>query len=272
MRGDAAVALRTDSYTLLFRREIRPVVQVYALGRPELGTGRILVVFALPGDQLVAEPKEPGRPAGVLYPVEARVSATDSVQRLSRTIDSIRQFLTPDTLRGGSHLTGYLELSVPPGLYRVGAALFQPREGVGGTVLRDGLDLRLPGPGLYLSDLVLGREGSGLGWSYQGERVPLNPLGAFPRAEAAEVFYEFSGLSPGHTYLTSMELKPVKRGSSRESIRLRFAAIADQDELRVRRSLGLTRLKRGQYQLTIEVREEGTTRKVRRQQVLTLLD
>jgi len=272
MRTDASVALRTDSYTLLFRREILPVVQVYALGRPDLGTGRILVVYALPGEQLVAEAGEPGRPSGVLYPVETRVSATDSAQRIGRSVDTTRQFLSTDTLRAGSHLSGYVELAVPPGLYRVGTALFQPGADVGGAVLRDSLDLRLPGGGLYLSDLVLGRDGSGLGWTYRGGRVPLNPLGAFPRGEAAEVFYELSGLTPGRSYITSMEVAPVKGGSERESVRLRFTAIAEQDEIRVRRSLGLSRLKRGQYQVTVEVIEEGSSRKVRRQQYLTIID
>jgi len=271
-RRDVGVGLRTDSYTLLFRNQIQPVVQAYALGRPDLGTGRILVVFALPGGQLVPEAGEPGRPSGVLYPVETRISATDSLQRIAREVDSTRQFLTPDTLRSGSHLTGYAELPVPPGLYSVGIALFQPSPDVGGSLLRDGLDLRLPRGGLYLSDLVLGREGSGLSWVYRGERVPLNPLGAFPRDHPAEVFYELSGLTPGRSYVTSMELTPVKGGSERETVRLRFSAIAERDELTVRRTLGLSTLKRGQYQLTVEVTEEGSSRKVRRQQYLTIVD
>jgi hypothetical protein len=271
-RADAAVALRSDSYTLLFRHEIHPVVQVYAVGRPDLDAGRILVVFALPGEQLVPEVREPGRPEGVLYPVETRVSAIDSVRRVSRALDSVRQFLTPDSLGRGSHLTGYVELAVPPGSYRVGTALFQPGPDVGGAVLRDGIDLRLPPSGLYLSDLLLGREGSGLGWNYRGERIPLNPLGAFSRSESAAVFYEVSGLRPGRSYVTSMELIPVKGRPGGESIRLRFTQIADRDELTVRRTLGLARLGRGQYQLSVEVIEEGSGRKIRRQQLLTIRD
>jgi len=271
-RSDASAGLRTDSYTLRFPRQLDPVVQVYGVGHPGSGTGRILVVFALPGEQLKAGVGEPGRPPGVLYPLETRISATDSASRVSRALDSIRHFLTPDTLRKGSHLTGYVELPVPPGLYRVGTAFFQPAAHAGGTVLRDGLDLRLPASGLYLSDLVLGRETSNLAWTYRGESVPLNPLGAFPRTEPAEVFYELSGLLAGRTYVTSMELAPVNGGPDGENIRLRFTQIAENDEQTVRRKLGLERLQRGQYQLSVEITEEGSSRKVRRVQYLTIAD
>jgi hypothetical protein len=214
----------------------------------------------------------PNQPAGVVYPVETRVSATDSAHRVYRALDSTRQILAPDTLHAGSHLTGYVELPVPPGQYRVGTALFQPGKDVGGSVLREGLDLRLPGSGQCLSDLVLGRQGAGLAWSYRGGTVLLNPFGAFPRTESAEVYYELSGLTPGRTYVTSMELAPAKGGRSGENIRLRFTQIAEGDELTVRRSLGLDRLKRGQYRLSVEISEEGSARQVRREQYLTVSD
>lgn len=269
-RKDAGVGLTTDSYTLLFRHDLQPVVQVYALGRPDRGTGRILVVFALSGEHLRPDGSETDHPPGLVYPVETRVSATDSSRRAGFSVDTLRRFVTADTLRRGSHLTGYVELPVTPGLYRVGTALFQPGAEYGGAQQRDGVDLRVPASGLYLSDLVLGREGSGLTWKFAGEQILLNPLGAYTKEQTVEVYYQMSGLESGRSYQTSILLAPVTGADSKENIRLRFTEVAGGEELTVRRKLGLEKLKPGQYQLSVEVSEEGSSRVAHRQQYLTI--
>ncbi len=266
-RTDANVALRTDSYTLLYPTELAPVVQMYAMGRPD-EDGRILVVYAVPGANLQAETDSAAR---VVYHLATRLGATDSIHHIAIAFDTIRHFVASDTIREGSHLTGLLELPVPAGLYRLASRFSQPGTSRGSTVVRTGLDLQVRSDGLYLSDLVLGRDGSSLVWNYRGTKVPLNPLGAFPRDSSAEVFYELSGLKEGRSYVTSMELAPLKKAKSeKESIRLRFTFIADTEVLPIRRTLGLNQLERGQYRLTVEVTEEGSSRKVRREQTLTV--
>lgn len=271
-RSDAETGLRSDSYTLLFPKPLDPVVQMYALGRPDLGTGRILVVFALSGRQLAAHERDTLTPAGVWYPLTTRIGATDSAQRRAIGLDTTRNFLARDTIGAGAHLTGALELRVPAGRYDVGAAFFQADAKVGGSVERDGLDLRPGRDGLYLSDVVLGRIGSGLAWVYEGDSIPLNPLGAFPRGEAAQVFYELSGLVPGRLYSHQVDLFPIKDPHSKDRIRLRFAEVAADSALRVRRTLGLGELKPGQYRLVVEVRESDSSRRVSREQTLTIIE
>lgn len=272
MRRDAGVGLTSDSYTLLFPHELEPVVQSYAMGRPDLGAGRILVVFALPGRQLTPDSAGADRADGVLYPVQVRVSATDTTSRISRMLDTTRQFVAHDTLRAGSYLTGFAELEVPPGEYQVGTALFQPVGAVGGVIRRDGVDLRVPASGLYLGDLILGRSGSGLEWTYQGQRIPLNPLAEFSRDQAAELFYEVGGLRPGQSYVSAVTLQPVKGKSGEQTLRLRFSETATQDGVLVHRTLGLSQLRKGQYRLTVELLEEGSSRRAHREQYLNIGD
>src|SRR5690606_36934317 len=62
---DAMVAsVETDSYALLFPEPLEPILQISAVGQPSSGSGRFLVVFAVPGHRLVPTPVATG---GVRY-------------------------------------------------------------------------------------------------------------------------------------------------------------------------------------------------------------
>lgn len=269
-RSNARLGLTTDSYVRLFRRQLEPVVQTYALGRPDLGTGYILVVFALPGQQLAAHHDSAG-PSGVWYPVSARLGAADSASHFAVSLDTVRNYLAPSVLRAGSHLIGAYHLAVPSGRFDLSASFFQPEDSVGGSVVRTGMDLRRQDDGLYLSDVVLGRDGSGLVWIEKSDTIALNPLGAFTTGQVAQLYYELSGLEPGREYSHQIELYPVKDPKSPDRVRLSFREAAADGSIRVHRSLGLEQLEPGQYQLRVAISEVGSSRRVVREQYLTIL-
>jgi hypothetical protein len=59
---------------------------------------------------------------------------------------------------------------------------------------------------LSVSDIVLGREGSGVRWQSGATTVPLHPLNAYPKGGTAEVYYQLAGLKSGARYATRLEL------------------------------------------------------------------
>src|SRR5207244_9299416 len=65
----------------------------------------------------------------------------------------------------------------------------------------------LSGGNFAVSDLVVGRVGSGLVWSDRGDTVFLNPLDRFAPGAAAELYYEVYGVPPGAEYHTVVRLE-----------------------------------------------------------------
>src|SRR5690606_18676471 len=168
-------------------------------------------------------------------------------------------------------LSGYVEIPISPGVYQVRAAVVQDSL-VGGAGYQPGVKLSGGAEELALSDIVLGRTGSGLTWRRWGEDVPLNPLGAYAEGGTAELYYELTGASPGATYTTTIEVRRGERGEKRTGTALRFTETARASDMRVSRSLGLRSLGDGVYRLRVTIEEEGTGRKVTRDQMLRIAD
>src|SRR5690606_4636137 len=168
---DLAEGLSTDSYAPRFSKQLEPLIQVFAVGDPARRTGKALVTFALPGEQITPTPLAAG---GVVYPIALRLIATNA-RGESHRLDTTRYFRAADTLRQGTHLFGLAELPLGGGTWDVRAVFTQPNTEVGGAMGR--LSVVLPaGRALALSDLVFGRTGSGLAWQGPNGVVPLNPL------------------------------------------------------------------------------------------------
>ncbi|MGE5926038.1 MAG: hypothetical protein ACM357_01690, partial [Gemmatimonadota bacterium] len=74
-------SVETDSYSLLFPAPLDPILQAVAVGEPHEGTGRLLIVFAVPGERLTPEPVPGG---GVRYRLGIRISAIDRQHQLIR--------------------------------------------------------------------------------------------------------------------------------------------------------------------------------------------
>jgi hypothetical protein len=264
-KRDIAVGLSTDEFAPEFKHQIDPHTQFFAVGQPGLGSGTVLAVFAFAGDQLTPTPLAQG---GVVYPLALRLIATDAAGHVHR-IDTTRYFRAPDTLGQGQYLFGTEELPLSAGTWDVRLLVTQPKVDAGGAIERRQVVLTAGGE-LGLSDLVFGREGSGLSWQSAAGAVPLNPLDAYPRSGSVEVYYELSGAEPGRHYQTQLELAGVS-GDAKGDVRLGFSEQASGSLLRLRRSVALDPLKGGQYRMTVTVTEDGTGRTVTRSRLLNVI-
>jgi len=270
-RRAIAAGVTSDGFPLHFKASLDAVVQVYGVGFGAGQARRVLAVFAVPGRKLTPRKRPDGGP-GLLYPVSIRLIAMDRAAGTIRQLDTTRVFLTRDTLRGEQHLTGTVELAVPPGSYRVRTLVTSPGLDAGTGAGRDSIEIPASARDIVLSDLILGQEG-GLTWPYGSQRVPLNPLNAYPKGAEATLFYEVGGLKPGTRYSSTVT---VRRADQKPDAKPEFATgfefTASGDYERVSRGLGLGNLKPGSFLLEVTVRESGAEHPVTRRRALNILD
>jgi hypothetical protein len=216
--------------------------------------GQVLVVFALSGDRLQGQPLPDG---GTGYPLTLRIIATNAKGDIAR-VDTTRRFYTKTALGEDQFLFGLEQMKLAPGTWNVRLMVTQDSLDAGGAIERVGTVV--PGAKAFaLSDLVLGREGSGLTWQSGAGRIPLNPLDVFPARGSAELYYELHDAHPGAGYRTDIEVKGV-RGDAKRAVHLTFEEQAHSAFVRARRSIGLDKLEAGKYQVTVTVTEQGTGR------------
>ena len=125
---------------------------------------------------------------------------------------------------------------------------------------------------LSQSDLVLGREGSGLAWRRPDGAVPLNPLLTFPQGAAATLYYEVYGLPQGAEIETRVRV--VRRGGRSIFRRLfgrgggadlAYTSVTDApNRSTVRQQLDLTGLGPGRYTLEVQLTDAGSGRRLAR--------
>ena len=200
---------------------------------------------------------------------------SDSADHIVARLDTLRIFGARQALRQPAYLTGLLALAVPPGRYRYRLLVMTPDGTAGDLVRQDSLDVRASGGGFAVSDVVLGRDGSGLVWVAAGDTVRLNPLGRFPEGSAAELYYEVYGLSRGATYHTVVRLEREGRrsvfgairgvfGGGRAPVLLEFDAAAEGSVTRVHRGIALRDVGKGTYRLTVVISDPASGLRVER--------
>lgn len=245
----------TDTWARRWQRALRAGGQAVALGTPG-GDGRVQVAVAVALDALPTGEEGDRR-------LTLRLAAWTLDGTPVRRLDSIVAIRAE-----AGTTTGLARLAVdaPPGPLRI-QAVAEADSGTGVLVLRDTLDVPDADAGLGLSDLVLGRASLRLAWrAGDGEPVALNPLGAFPREEPLELYYEVYGLGGG---LGSTELvlwRPDRDAASaappeagaRGVLRLRFEEQGTGVVTRARRTVDLRGLPPGQYRLRLVVRDGGS--------------
>ena len=272
-----AVGTRSDSYAQRFDQPLEVVTSAFVVGSgaPDSSAADSArpaqtahVVFAIPGERLPAEPAD----QGVRYPLRFRLIVSDSAEHVVARLDTVRVFTARQALRNPAYLTGRLALPVPAGQYRYRLLLTTNDAETGdlaiGPLHVDTLDPRR----FAVSDIVVGREGSGLVWLSPGDTVRLNPLGRFPEGGAAEVYYEIYGLSNGAPYHTVVRLDreggrslfgAIGRlfGGGRSPVLLEFDAPATGPVTRVHRGVALRDVPKGNYRLTVRITDpaSGTT-------------
>ena len=246
-RESMTTAVSTDRFAHRFDRELRPIVQSFAVGPEQDASGRVVVVFAVPGGPLIPG----GRMRGQLfYPIRVRVVVTRGTELVAE-LDTMRQFIARGGIADGRYLTGIEEVAVPPGRYRVQVVLAQAVGGAGAAVRMDSVTVPAGAGTLALSDIVVGRRGSGLSWRHRERAVPLNPLNAFTSSASAELYYEVSGVPAGEEYRAEIELRRDKGG--KRAVSLAFTERATGEVTPVVQSVDLSTVRPGRYTLVVKV-------------------
>jgi hypothetical protein len=217
------------------------------------------VVFAIPGGRLNPAPA----PDGVRYALRFRLMVSDSNDHLVARVDTVRVFAAHQALRSPSYLTGLLVVPLAPGQYRY-RLLVTSVDASAGDLVIDGLRVENLDPRRFaVSDVVVGRAGSGLVWvSSPSDTIWLNPLNRFPEGSAAELYYEVYGLASGAPYHTVVRLEKEGGhslfgairglfGGGRSPVLLEFDAPADGPVTRVHRGIALRDVGKGNYRLTV---------------------
>jgi tetratricopeptide (TPR) repeat protein len=267
-----AAAVASDGFPQVFKKSLDAVVQVYGVGFGEGESRRILAVFAVPGRNLIPKPRPDGGP-GLLYPISIRLIAMDREHAIIRQIDTTRTFLAREELKGDQHLTGMLEMAVPPGTYQIRSLVTAAGVDAATGAGRDSVRIPESPEELVISDLILGRAESGMSWTYGGTRVPLNPLNAYPKGADADLFYEVGGLVIGTAYqVTTSVRKADADPKDKPAVQSSFTLTATASYQQVTRGLGLANLKPGAYLLEVTVKETGSDRQVTRRRALNLLE
>ena len=278
--GRRAIALgtTTDSYRHRFDRPLTVRTTDFVVARRDGDdpAQQLVVVFAVPVGRLTPEPSG----GGVRYPLQFRLQVTDTGGGLVSALDTVRVFGAARPLTREDYLTGLLTVPVPAGDLRYRLLVATTDGEAGDVVRRDSLDAPpLDGRSTALSDLVLGRAGSGIVWLPPGDTIPLNPLGQYPQGASVELYYEVHGLTPGREYRTEITMEPAGGpslfgrirglfGGRRAPISLAFDAPAAGPVTRVRRTVDLGDLGRGAYLLTIRVFDpDGGTTHLRRRRI-----
>ncbi|MEO8228088.1 MAG: hypothetical protein ABI637_11670, partial [Gemmatimonadota bacterium] len=261
-----STALHTDTYVQRYESSLKPVVQLYAVGTPGSDNAHLLVIFAIPGERLTPEIR-PGV-SGVIYPIAIRTIAVGPTGLDVMRRDTTRYFRVPEALKAGAYLNGLLELPMPPGQSDVRVLFTQPGTKAAAAAGRDAMTVGTPGA-LAVSDLVTGRQGSGLAWAHGGDPVALNPLDVYARSSTLEVYYDVSGLLPGHAYRTSIELTNTG-GIAGDQVRVAFEDKPATAVLHVRRSIALKALKGGEYRMLLTVEDAAGGSKVVRERTVNV--
>jgi hypothetical protein len=218
---------------------------------------------------LALPPSTDGGPLTV--PLRLRISAIDAQTRQTILRDTIQRFDVDPSAGPNGHLSGLIEVPVPAGHYDVRVAVQQADSTVGNVVeISQPVDVWTHGSGIQLSDLVTGGGTDDVVWSFGTAPVPVNPLESFDRSATVEVFYVQSGLRPEAFYNTTFTL--LRRAADDPLVSRGFEDVASLGIEAKRRGLALGNIDPGIYQLTLSIREEGSSVAVRQTRLIQVAE
>jgi hypothetical protein len=284
-RRDIAVGTLSDSYTRRFDLPMSVVASEFVTGDgtgDSTATQLLHVVFAIPGERLSAASAEAA--GGLRYPLQFRLIVADSTGHVVAQLDTVRVFAARQPVRHPDYLTGRLALPVPPGHY-VYRLLVVSIDGGAGDLVSGAAPVDTLDPHHFsVSDVVVGREGSGLVWPTPvGDTVRLNPLQRFPQGSGVNLYYEIYGLGRGASYHTVVRLQreggrsvfsAIGRlfGGGRPPVLLEFDAPSDGPVTRVQRGIELRDVANGNYRLVVTISDPVTGASVTRAQRFQVVD
>ena len=262
-RADADVATRTDSDTPLVLHPWNAVISAYALGSGADHSGEGLITFAIPVGALRVTGTLDGQP---FYDVVARIVAYERTTGRMFAIDTVRHLAVPRQTSAHAHIAGWFEFALDPGDWQVAVRMGQA-DSIGAYALAAHVEVDA-GTALSLSDVVIG-SATGVEWpAPDGGAFPLNVLGAWTPAGAAEVYYEVRGLAASQEYHVVVEVRGVDTKQA-NVVRVESADRAVGPVTRVRKSLGLGQLKPGAYRVIVSV-DAGGHQATRERRILVL--
>ncbi len=255
-------AVTGDAFPRDFPKVLHPVVQTNLLERAQGGVPRIVVAFALPGDELTpktdSKGQKPDQNAPAAYPLLIEVSAARASDGKRIGLDSARTYTMPHTLKKGEWLSGFIEIPLEFGTWVTSVVISQP--GRVGAILTGGeITVRDWRGQVRISDLVVGSEESHLKWhsGTGGQPVPLNPLNTFPVGSNATLYAQAAGLNPGEAYDMTIDLFEGKEAQGKPALSISSPGMPDAARIEISKVLNLNTLTPGKYLVRMTLTSRG---------------
>ncbi|MDH3455999.1 MAG: GWxTD domain-containing protein [Gemmatimonadota bacterium] len=255
------VGTTTDAYPLRFERDLGGVVRRHLVSDATGRGGQALLVFAVPGPTMVPEASS----EGVTYRVGLRVAVTSPAGDAVLYLDTTRAITRQGVFGDDDHMTGFLALPLPTGEHIVRVVLDQSGGRVG-QLMEDTILVPDFATAFEMSDLIVGRVGSGLTWVSGRDSVNLSPTARFSPTDTLHVYYELHGLAEGDGYRSRLEVKKdgggsifgfFKRlfGGGGPPISLRFNGVASGPTTRILQTVDIGALEPGRYQIRVIIED-----------------
>lgn len=260
----------TDRYPLTYASALEVHALGVAVGADD-GEPLLQVAFAVRGATLRTDA---GAPAGS-YTLRVRLVALDGSGRVVASVDSSRAYRGGERVSDDGFLVGRVAMTVPPGMVSWRLAVDQGADR--GAVIA--LDRVLAAPvngGLALSGLALGAEAGSAQWyNSLGEKVLINPLGAWRTGEDLELYAEVYGAEAGAPLaieLVATRRKSgdgyVKIGTKGRSLTVKSDELARGPLSPIRKTLSLASLAPGNYVIALRVTDAAGTVVERQRRIL----
>jgi GWxTD domain-containing protein len=270
-RGIRAIAegTTTDRYPLSFATSLEVHAVAVSVGAVD-DDPLLQVAFAVRGATLRPDPGEPDGS----YTMRVRLVAMDGAGKVVATVDSTKAYRGQRVSDDG-FLVGRVALPVPPGPVSWRLAVQQGADR--GALLP--LDSVVASPvraGLALSGLALGTEGGSAQWlNSLGDKVLINPLGAWRTGEDLELYAEVYGATAGAPLAVELIATRRKSGSGYVRIGTKGRSLTvKSDELAlgplspIRKTLSLASLSPGNYVIALRVTDAAGTVVERQRSIL----
>ena len=270
-RGIRAIAegTTTDRYPLRFGTPLEVHAVAVSVGADD-DNPLLQVAFAVRGVTLLSDS---GGPEGN-YTLRVRLVAMDASGKVVASVDSVRTY-QGERVSDDGFLVGRVALPVPPGL--VSWRLAVQQGGDRGSLLPLDSALVAPVSGtLALSGLALGAHGGSAQWvNSLGDKVLINPLGAWRTGDELELYAEVYGATAGAPL--AVELIATKRKSGSGFVRIGTkgrSLTVKSDEFAVgplspiRKTLSLASLAPGNYVIALRVTDAAGTVVERQRSIL----
>jgi len=270
-RGMRSIAegTTTDRYPLTYATPL----EVHALGVAvgELDTEPLLqVAFAVRGATLRSDA---GASEGS-YTLRMRLVSMDADGRVVASVDSTVSY-RGERVSDDGFLVGRMALAVPAGFVSWRLAVDQGGDR-GALLPLSSLEAAPVAGGLALSGLALGAASGSAQWSNSlGEKVLINPLGAWRSGDEVELYAELYGAEAGAPLAVEVIATKRKNGSGYVKIGTKGRSLTvKSDELAlgpmspIRKTLSLARLAPGNYVIALRVTDASGTVVERQRSIL----